>query len=334
MNIYKHVATVTSEVHDSLVRWARRVLIEADLEEVEVYGQFPPKGTVRSHVVLFPYRVGPEPKMMENAPGMSLLTGSDRNEERALFVPTPWLDLGQHMGAALEKLFPRVSVAARDRGRTHRHGSPYPRVAELPGPLRKWYTQAKPTAGQPWTMKLGEDELAIAPSLWWKPGIQVTIGYVAIAGEVGRGTQASERTSASAPLALSALSVLATSVQIERELFTRLPPLPYPPEMETYGQALVKGLEERKADGDLELASKLRRAVNHISEAGETPYAIIPVHDLSNQEFALLMQAMQRPLQAALNLRLRLPLASRPVFGPSLSIDVRPTLAPREGGTS
>lgn len=333
MNIYKHVATVTSEVHDSLVRWARRVLIEADLEEVEVYGQFPPKGTVRSHVVLFPYRVGPEPKMMENAPGISLLTGSERMEERALFVPTPWLDLGNHMGAALERLFPFVQTAARDRGRTLRRGSPYPFVDELPGPLRKWYSAAKPTAGQPWTTTMMDRQVAIAPSLWWKPGIQVTIGYVAIAGEVGRGTQATERTSASAPLALSALSVLATSVQIERELFTRLPPLPYPPELETFGQSLVKALEERKADGDLELAGKLRRAVNHISEHGETPYAIIPVHDLSNQEFALLMQAMQRPLQAALNLRLRLPLASRPVFGPSVAIEVRPTQAPRGEGS-
>ena len=45
---YQHVKTVVSEVHDGLLAWCRRVLREAGLETIEVYGQFPPEGATSS----------------------------------------------------------------------------------------------------------------------------------------------------------------------------------------------------------------------------------------------------------------------------------------------
>ena len=58
MNKLEYISLVTSSVHDAVEGWARSLLRDAGIETTEVYGQFPPEGSVASHIVLFPYRLG------------------------------------------------------------------------------------------------------------------------------------------------------------------------------------------------------------------------------------------------------------------------------------
>ena len=58
MNQFQYISEVMSNVHESVEDWARDLLRTAGLETIEIYGQFPPEGSVASHIVLFPYRMG------------------------------------------------------------------------------------------------------------------------------------------------------------------------------------------------------------------------------------------------------------------------------------
>lgn len=314
MKTYSHVATVTREVHDALMRWARRLLQEADMDTVQVYGQFPPSGTVASHLVLFPYRVGPDPKMVESAPGVSLLTSRAPAVDRVGLIPRPWLDLGEALAHGLDAHFrptPQVGGGRRSPG----DALPYPRVAALPEPLRAWYERISEAQGADsrWVVRASDELYAIPPALTWRPGIVVTARYIAVVGEPGRGT--SEGTSASAPIGLAALSVLTAGLHLENTMQVRLAPLPCEPELVQFTEALAAST----GDGT---PARLTTALEATQREGDLPVSIFPMHDLTNHEFALLMQALQKPLQAALNLQLRLQLAAQVLFAPSLAVQV------------
>lgn len=320
MNIWRHVATVSGDIHDALMRWARVLLQEAGLEEVEVYGQFPPQGTVSHHVVLFPYRVHPEPKVAENAPGLSLLGAPERVADRGAFVPPPWLALGGAITNALELVFP--SVPARGTSRRPLDDVPFPLVDALPGALGAWYQAriAEPLA-EPWWVQGQGGAYARPPALWWRPGLTVTTRYIAIAGEPGRGT--AQRTSTSTPMSLRALSVLATGLHLERTVQVEMPPPPLPAGLDDFVLALADGLALMRAPNAVASADRLREALTGVNRVAHHTVEILPIHDLDNHEFALLMQALQRPLQPALNLCVQHPLGAAAVFSPGAGTDVR-----------
>ncbi|MFT4976800.1 MAG: hypothetical protein ACI8S6_002705, partial [Myxococcota bacterium] len=48
MNALEHLSAVTSLVHEGLESWARTLLRDAGIETTEVYGTFPPEGTISS----------------------------------------------------------------------------------------------------------------------------------------------------------------------------------------------------------------------------------------------------------------------------------------------
>jgi hypothetical protein len=313
---FLHVANVTREVHDALMRWARRLLQEAGLESLEVYGQFPPVGTVASHLVLFPYRVGPEPKMVETSSGASLLGGRPLGSDRVNLVPRPWLELGAAFAACLQELFSLAPLVGHQRAPT---GDlvPYPRLSTLPKPLQAWYLDAARGAPNDWLVDSEGMRFALPPALTWHPGIVVTARYIAVVGEPGRGT--SERTSVSAPVSLSALSVLTAGLHMDNMLSVRLAPLPCEDILLRYGEALALCFD----GGADPRAGRLTEALRAVQRDDELPVQIHPIHDLTNHEFALLMQALQKPLQAALNLQLRLHLAAQPLFTPSAAVQIR-----------
>lgn len=321
MNPWPHVARVSSEIHEALMGWARALLQEAGLEAVEVYGQFPPQGTVAHHVVLFPYRLHPEPKVAENAPGASLLGPLDRSQDRVSFVPTAWISMGRALTGALELLFPDVGPLFGGRA-AGRGPLPFPTLEAMPHAIRDWYlAQPEGDDETSWRFDHAGGQYARPPSLWWFPPITLTTRYIAVAGEPGRGT--AERTSTGAPMGLPALSVLATGLHLERALQVRLPPLPFTPEIATYVNALAAGLDEHGAPAQRARAAELRSALAAVQAPDLYPVSVQPVHDLTNHEFALLMQALQRPLQPALNLCVRLPLGASAAFGPGAASHVR-----------
>lgn len=335
MNTWQHIAGVATLIHEGLMSWSRRLLRDAGLESVEVYGQFPPQGTVGHHLVLFPYRVHPEPKVAENAPGLSLFGSADRNPDRGVFTPPPWLELGRAITSALEHLFPDSAPSIGGRGR---QPLPLPQLGQMPAPLAAWYADRAddaPEAG--WLLEHEGQVYGRPPSLWWHPPITITSRYIAVAHEPGRGT--AERTLASAPMSLPVLSVLATGLHLERVVRVELPPLPFPPEVADLAVAVAESATlsaqrgNRRLDG---VAGRILAALEGVQQFATYPIPVLPVHDLNNHEFALLMQALQRPLQPALNLSIQLPLGAQVTLNPSAGMDVRMRVAdpprPRSAG--
>lgn len=337
----RYVAQFTNAVHVAFIHWSTRVLEQAGIEGVEVLGQFHTGTPSRPYVALFPYRVGPDPKLMETGQGFSLLdapaksrghdvpwpvpTGrtapgvrseveeieaperqrssrmpdSPREDPRASVVAPGWMELGRALSAA-------VPLALRlDRRRL-------PSPDELPAPLRAWYLDApaewRGDGDQP-----GE-VTARYPTLWWRPGVVLTVRYIAVAHDLGRGITG--ETSAAAPLALPSLSVLATAMQVQRVIRVDHPNVPPPPHLGSYVQAVAASLAAHP------LAERLTAAWEALREEVPHEVAIQPVHDLNNHEFATLMQALQQRLQAALNLQIRLTLGTGIGFSPSLAVQV------------
>ena len=122
------------------------------------------------------------------------------------------------------------------------------------------------------------------------------------------------RSSMDAPIALPGLSVIAAGLHLERTFTARLPPLPVDPALWTMCEAYAKSVGG-------ELGENIQKSAKSLQEENEMHVQVVPVHDLTNMDFANLMQALQRPLQPALNLAVRMPLGA--------AVDLKPSVAPR-----
>ncbi len=313
MKTYAHVAGLTRTVHDALVSWARDLLKQADLETVEVYGQFPPEGTTSSHLVLFPYWVGPTPKLVEQGRSISLFNTQTWGDGQVSFIPVGWRKLGTEVGRLTRDWFPHAQPMV---GASSRREFPMPLLTKLPKPMQKWYTKRqKEDPDAAWIAEWEGKKHVPPPALGWSPGIHLVIRYIAVASDPGRGT--SQYSSTGAPLALPALSVIATGVHLERRVMMTVEPPPIPKHLVSYVEAIIdstKGDEKKRITSLLEM----------LEAPEEIGIAIAPLDDLTNQEFALLMQALQRPLQAALNFQMRIVLGARPTFEPGSVTRARP----------
>lgn len=316
--VLEHTARVTNLVHDELIHWVSSLLKDARLEAVDVWGRFPPEGTVRSHLVLFPYRVGPEPKNLENARGASIMTTEAFPSDKIGKVPVPWRNLGRHLLDAVNLLYPEagyLDTPARPMV------MPYPKVDDLAPALKAWYL-AQPVDGEdPFVLRDETGLYGRPPSLRWKPGISVWSHYIAVAGDPGRGV--SDRTSDAPPLSLAALSVLTVGIQLVRNLFVELPPMPFDPQLRTYLEAVRDALKSHPNPDAGPLHEHMVDALAALDRTARYDFAVLPVHDLTMHEFALLTQALQRPLQAVLNFRLNFAFGDIPEFQPSSVISMR-----------
>lgn len=316
--ILEHSARCTTLVHDEMIHWVSGLLKDARLEAVDVWGRFPPEGTVRSHLVLFPYRVGPEPKNLENARGASIMTREAFPSDKIGKVPPPWRNLGIQLLEAVNLLYPEAGQLDTP---SRPAVVPFPRVADLPKPLQAWYRNEDPKAEDPFVLVDDGELYARPPSLRWKPGISIWAHYIAVAGDPGRGV--SDRTSDAPPLSLGALSVLTVGIQLERNLKVELPPMPFSDQLRTYLIAVRDSLAEMGTDEAVALHGEMVKALEALTRTTTYDYAVLPVHDLSMHEFALLTQALQRPLQAVLNFKLNFQLGDIPEFQPSTVVSMR-----------
>jgi hypothetical protein len=324
--IYAHTAKITNLVHDELIGWVGGLLKDAGLESVDVWGRFPPEGTVRSHLVLFPYRVGPEPKNLENARGASIMTHEAFASDKVGKVPVPWRNLGHHLLDSINLLFPEagyLDTPARPAV------MPYPRVDDLPEPLREWYAKQPSDVENPFVVREDGEAYARPPSLRWKPGLSLWAHYIAVAGDAGRGV--SDRTSDAPPLSLGALSVLSVGIQLQRLINVELPPMPFSDDLRRYLEVVRDALGQIKTAEAEILHQSMVEALLALDRVATYQFGVIPVHDLSMHEFALLTQALQRPLQAVLNFRLQFSLGDVPEFLPSAVVSMRNARNPRDG---
>jgi hypothetical protein len=316
--VLEHASKVTNFVHDELIRWVGGLLKDGGLESVDVWGRFPPEGTVRSHLVLFPYRVGPEPRILENSRGASLMTSETFPSDKVGKVPTPWRNLGKLMYEAVNLLYPDAGgIDTPARPST----LPFPRLADMPAPLRAWYEAQDRTLAESFVIEEDGELYARPPALGWRPGISVWAHYIAVAGDAGRGV--TDRTSDAPPLSLAALAVITVGVQLERSVTVELPPMPYAAELRTWLDAAVESLAQSGDAERIALGEQIADARKALERTAEYSFAIIPHHDLTMHEFALLTQAMQRPLQAVLNFRIMFSLGDVPEFAPTSVVSMR-----------
>jgi len=301
MNKLEYISLVTSSVHDAVEGWARGLLREAGIETTEVYGQFPPEGSVASHIVLFPYRLGTGDAQLARPNRSIILMGPRSTASRE--IPDIWKNLGQQITRVIRERFPVMEAGPR-KGQPH----PAPQVKQLPDPLRDWYTEQGPDSV--WVNDIGGNHFSSMPSLTWEPGITLKLQYLAVVGVGARGT--SER---QGPLAIQALSAMAAGAQFQRNLIVRVPPIPYQPELYSFAQAVCHSLNDPESDVLLE-------QLQYINKKANMSVTLFPGGNLTNADFTGLMQALQRPLQPTLHFAVQINVGGGPIFCPGIMPDI------------
>ena len=313
MNNLEHISTVSGIVHEGLEGWARTLLRDAGIETTEVYGSFPPEGTIASHIVLFPYRVGPAEAQISTATRVESLLGSRaKNLAREGGIPPVWLDIGTAITEMVSEHYPRRGPGPRDRQIPH----PLPPVEALPDGIRQWYEkQADDGSENAWVTEKNGKRYARLPSLAWQPSVTIRMQYLVVVGEGARGT--TDRASANAPIAVQTLSVLAAGLQMRRQLSVVIPPAPFDRKIIPFVKGVAGVLGGESAD-------MLKEGVKSLSRKLTVTISLLPGANLTNADFTGLMQAMQRPLQPTLHLGVQMALGGLPIFAPGINAEVVP----------
>lgn len=303
MNQFQYISEVMTNVHESVEDWARDLLRTAGLETIEVYGQFPPEGSVASHIVLFPYRMGGADSQIASPYQEISLMGNRASRTPVAGMPPVWQTLGQQFTTCIMEHYPKMTKGPYV-GRPH----PAPAVDKLPQPLQDWYNaQPDDGTGTSWVSDVGGHRMARLPSLTWVPGASFKLNYLAVVGEGSRGT--ADR---AAPVAIQALSVLNAGMQLNRKVQVRIPPPPFDRSIIGYAQAVGAVL------GDGQMAEALAQ-VEDMDEDVYLPVTLLPGNALSNSDFTGLMQALQRPLQPTLHLSISISVGGTPAFTPGVN---------------
>lgn len=305
MKQYAYISQVMSNVHESIEGWARDILRASGLETTEVYGQFPPEGSVASHLVVFPYRMSPSDTQLSSPYTEISLMGA-RSSAPIAGMPPIWAQLGALFTRCILDHFPKVTKGPHV-GKPH----PAPPVNLLPKPLADWYKkQGDSGEANSWVSTFDGEQYARLPSLVWIPGASLKLNYLVIVGEGARGT--AER---DAPIAIQAMSVLTAGMQLQRSIDIRIPPPPFDRSIIGYAEAVGKVLN----DGSME---SLLQQLEDFEEDVYLPITLLPGNSLSNSDFTGLMQALQRPLQPTLHMAVSLNVGGGPTFAPGINADV------------
>ena len=307
MNQFAYISQVMSNVHESVEGWARDLLRTAGLETTEVYGQFPPEGSVASHVVLFPYRMGGADSQIATPYKELSLMGLRAHKGGVPGMPMVWSKLGTLFTECIMEKYPKMTKGPH-AGKPH----PSPPVDRLPQPLADWYNaQGDTGTGSSWVTKLGDDNYARLPSLTWVPGASIKVNYLAVVGEGARGTADRD-----APVAVQAMSVLTAGMQLQRGIEIRIPPPPFDRAILGFAKAIGEVLGDERVDEALV-------ELEDMDEDLYMPITLLPGNSLSNSDFTGLMQALQRPLQPTLHMAVSLSVGGTPSFTPGVNADVR-----------
>ena len=352
---YTTIAKLGLDLHRVLARWAEERLRLAGLEHIRVLGHFQPQGSSEPSLVIFPYRITPFPHLVENTPGVNL-TGNwlttarpgDPSQQRRLqgrsasasqLLPHTWRAVGKAVGRRLRWLVEGIGANQLGAGRNMR-GHRGPMMAQitldsLPPRLRDWYKAAHegqrevwesvamlvtpdPDPYEPWLYDVNGVEYARLPYLTWMPGFDMTFFYLLV-GQ-GEARRDADWNPVDPPLSMPALTVISAGIQLERQLNLHANPWlisPYLIELIEILDEEVRppdSLDEEPMDHDEPGA--LTELVHEASKPPPCKVALRPVHDLSNQEFSLLMQALQRPLEPAVNVSLGLKMGGGPRLTP------------------
>ena len=303
MNKLEYISFVSSSVHDGLEAWARNLLREAGIETTEVYGQFPPEGSVASHIVLFPYRLGSDDtQITQVTKHLPLMGNSSIQQMRS--IPEVWRLTGKLAARCVREKFPVLTSGPR-KNQPH----PAPPIDKLPGPMRDWYEARGPDST--WVNNIAGNLFTRLPSLSWTTGVTLRLQYLVVVGAGARGTVDRQ-----APIAIQTLSVLAAGMQFQRTLQVKVPPLPYDPLLPSFARAIAETVDDSEAERLLEL-------LEFIDKKANMSVTLIPGASLTNADFTGLMQALQRPLQPTLHLGVQMNLGGAPLFTVGITPDIQ-----------
>ncbi len=303
--ILARVRLTVRDVHDGLLQWIERTLSLAGLEGVQTASDFPPDGRTAPTLVVFPYRFGPDPNLHNTARGCSLLGLGPDYRPGATGLPEPWSQMGALLTDALLGVWPGVGV-----GRTPGTPLATPRpVQALPEPLQSWYRAAP----EVWRLTQGSNELCRLPSLWYVPGLSVTVSYLVSASAASRGALPTDVEST--PLLLSALSAVVSAIHHENgfDLAIR------PQIADRLLPGFVRSVSETvlAAAGPPDLAQALEDAADSLTQCQIMHVQVLLTQELATGELFTLMQALQRPFKATFCLRVSIRLADLLLFGPA-----------------
>lgn len=308
MNQLEYISAVSSSVHEAVENWARNLLREAGIETTEVYGQFPPEGSVASHIVLFPYRISQGDEQVAQPYREISMLGAKAEKVLTGALPPQYILIARGITRMITEKFPTLQKGPY-RGRPH----PAPPIDKLPTSIREWYeSQMDDGRESAWITRFKDHAFARLPSLAWVNGITLRLQYLVVVGEGARGT--AER---AAPIAIQGLSVLTAGAQMQRQLSIRAPALPYDPMLAEYTRAVAGCF-----DDDPEFQEELLEVIPKLDKKVNLPINLLPGAKLTNADFTGLMQALQRPLQPTLHLGLQMQIGGGPIFAPGISAEV------------
>ncbi len=303
MNEFSHTLEVTRLVHARLLEWVREILIRAGMDSVQVKGRFSEEDAAGPTMTVFPYQMGAWPKMVETSADI-LLFGRRAPDEEGV-VPPAWVSVAQLLTECMLDVYP----VDKARGSRPARVRPVTPLKDLPDPLRQWYeAQGDNGTTDNWTVVGRRDTVSgRLPSLSWRRPLMIRQLYLVLAND----TDAPSGLHAGLPFGLSALAVVLLGIQTEKTLAVQVPPIPCPPGLLDYIDAMAQAVGDERGE-------ELARLLDVLRNDFHTNIALLPFPDLPSDDTAEVMKALNKTLQPVVHLGIQLGVGAGPVFAPSV----------------
>lgn len=292
-----HISRTIELVRSGLHSWMAEKLREGNVD-LSVTGSV--TGATSPTLVLLPYQIVLE--STPTNPSTPLMPVNQENPKDSL--PPVWRRAGLLMTHILVDTFPARPAKGPGIGPV----DPLPPLASLPKPIAAWYK----AAGEDWLVERN-GTCARLPMIEWQHAFSLAIRFAAIVPSGSKPTLDLDS------VQLRALALVAAAVRLGRHFRVDEPPFVQP--------GLLLDLMKAFSKVDHADAEELKEAVAILSAPRELTVGLAPHHDLSDQDLALMMRAMELPMQPAIVFSLRVALGA----GPALGHGAIPHLASVEG---
>ncbi|MFM7201349.1 MAG: hypothetical protein ACKO6N_11205 [Myxococcota bacterium] len=335
---YQHIAAAAQHVQEGIQAWMATRLEQAGFGPLPVRMDFPAPGE-GSAVVLFPYQVGPEPKLREQSQSFNLMQISYPwvqgrvTDATGKTLPPAWNALGMLMKDIQDWLqsvegAPSLPQASARQPLVKSAGL---KAESIPPPLRAWFERTTFEKKESWHRELKmlrpDGTLFAPPYVGWQTGFSIGINFLALlhldpaaGGATGRrrdGGLSGKGASMLLPLGLPTLAMLLGALHRERTVRVSLPARPLPELLLGYLEALVASLPPREP-----LRERLAEILSQLQQPEQADLSMDPVQDLTDETVALIMRALGQPLRPYINFRVRVRLGDGPELGASPSPDM------------
>lgn len=251
-------------------------------------------------LVLLPYQMVLE--STPTNPSTAIMPVTQENPKDAL--PPAWRRAGLLITRILVDTFPARPTKGPGIGPV----DPLPPLSKLPKPVAAWYKKS----GDAWIVQRDEP-CARLPMIEWTHPFSLAIRFAAIV------PAGSKPTADLDGLQLRALALVAAGVRLGRHFPVVEPPFVTPGPLLDLMTAFSKV--------DHPAAAELAELVAAVAAPRDLTVGLAPHHDLADQDLALMMRAMELPMQPAVVFSMRVALGA----GPALTYGALPHIGSVEG---